>query len=198
MSEDTPGGGRVPPVEHRFKKGQSGNPRGRPKGSGTTRSWHFLLESVTLKSRGRKRTMTRGEHLMHYASQVAIGQRDSEIGDTLLQLKHSIDRGKDTICGKTVNILLDSWHIDVRPTCADDALRSLGVATVLYRFKRTARMRLAPWAVTLALARLETPLSREDQAKVLKATQRPARVVWPEWWEPDLKGSKRQRRPQPG
>ena len=39
-------GGTVPPVQHRFKKGQSGNPGGRPKGSGVTGALRRLLQEM--------------------------------------------------------------------------------------------------------------------------------------------------------
>lgn len=38
-------GGAVPPEEHRWKKGQSGNPGGRPKGESVTSALRRLLES---------------------------------------------------------------------------------------------------------------------------------------------------------
>src|SRR5690349_18996653 len=37
---------RVPPKEHRWKKGQSGNPGGRPKGSGVTAALRKLLSQI--------------------------------------------------------------------------------------------------------------------------------------------------------
>jgi hypothetical protein len=39
-------GGTIPPAGHRFKKGQSGNPGGRPKGSGVTGALRRLLEKA--------------------------------------------------------------------------------------------------------------------------------------------------------
>jgi hypothetical protein len=38
--------GNVPPAEHRWKKGVSGNPGGRPKGSGVTGALRTLLEQI--------------------------------------------------------------------------------------------------------------------------------------------------------
>ncbi len=43
-------GGIVPPVEYRFKPGQSGNPGGRPKSKLVTQAYQELLEEVDRKS----------------------------------------------------------------------------------------------------------------------------------------------------
>ena len=44
-------GGTVPPPEHRFKPGQSGNPGGRPKTKLLTQAYRELLEQVDPKER---------------------------------------------------------------------------------------------------------------------------------------------------
>jgi hypothetical protein len=44
-------GGTVPPPEHRFKPGQSGNPGGRPKSKLLTQAYRELLEQVDPKER---------------------------------------------------------------------------------------------------------------------------------------------------
>ena len=44
-------GGTVPPPEHRFKPGQSGNPGGRPKTKLITQAYRELLEQVDPKER---------------------------------------------------------------------------------------------------------------------------------------------------
>ena len=56
-----------PPRETRFKKGRSGNPRGRPKGSQnlTTVLNRVFSERVTIPKHGRKITMTKLEYVAH-------------------------------------------------------------------------------------------------------------------------------------
>lgn len=63
--DDGPRGYGKPPKANRFKPGQSGNPRGRPKNkkSETVRDalGQYVRESVTLVINGKRKTMTRAE-----------------------------------------------------------------------------------------------------------------------------------------
>ncbi len=54
-------GYRRPPASNRFKKGKSGNPRGRPKGSGNflTLLDQELSQSIVVNENGKKKTITR-------------------------------------------------------------------------------------------------------------------------------------------
>ena len=54
-------GYRRPPVSGRFKKGKSGNPKGRPKGSGNflTLLEKELGQSIVVNENGKKKTITR-------------------------------------------------------------------------------------------------------------------------------------------
>lgn len=53
-----------PPEHSRFKKGESGNPRGRPKGSQNlaTVLARILRETVTIRENGRRKKITKLEH----------------------------------------------------------------------------------------------------------------------------------------
>lgn len=44
------------------------------------------------------------------------------------------------------------------------------------------RILLQPFVVEAALARLDGPLSEEEQQVVLRAVGDPEKVNWPDWW----------------
>jgi hypothetical protein len=64
-SEDPVGYGK-PPQHSRFKKGQSGNPRGRPKGSQSAArlARSILNEKIVIKENGKRWTITRREAML--------------------------------------------------------------------------------------------------------------------------------------
>ena len=45
------------------------------------------------------------------------------------------------------------------------------------------RLLLKPFIVEAALARLERPLTLDEQKVVLRAIGDPGKVNWPDWWE---------------
>jgi hypothetical protein len=88
-------GYKNPPVNRRFKPGQSGNPAGRPKGrinTGTT--WRKCLnELVEVTIRGRKQTMTVREALIRRLLQSSIAGEFKALQYALSQAGlHDADR----------------------------------------------------------------------------------------------------------
>jgi hypothetical protein len=74
-----------PPRRSRFPKGQSGNPKGRPRGSRSSATLlkEILSERVEVRENGRIRTVTKKELILRYAvNKAATG--DSRARDFLL------------------------------------------------------------------------------------------------------------------
>lgn len=74
-----------PPRRTRFPKGQSGNPKGRPRGSRSSATLlrEILSERVEVRENGRIRTVTKKELILRYAvNKAATG--DSRARDFLL------------------------------------------------------------------------------------------------------------------
>jgi hypothetical protein len=73
--------------------------------------------------------------------------------------------------------------VGVAPGSVSTALEALRMGKKLDRYRKTIRMALEPWIVSLALERLgENALSIEEQRIVVEATRSPGKVKWPLWW----------------
>ena len=84
-------GYRRPPVASRFKPGQSGNPRGRPKGSKNidTLCRSLLARKVTIQENGGRRKVSAVEAILLAAIQRAV-RGDNRAARLLIDLNHRI------------------------------------------------------------------------------------------------------------
>lgn len=109
-------GYKKPPKETQFKKGQSGNPKGRPKGSGKLKSTKDLesifLESldqeITVTIQGKEEKITKYEALIHANLNQAL-QGDKVASQLIITLtKHFSRRVKDSNSDTdAVNVYID-------------------------------------------------------------------------------------------
>lgn len=197
MSDESKGKGRKvgycsPPVESRFPPNVSGNPRGRPRGSGKKQSrLHFYDELAAFTENGRKIQIPRGELLIRRAEQRA-SDGDARFEQLLLAQKKRFDaaRAKSAFDQRKVTGIYK--RPEDPPRTMEEVLVRLGMATKLYAFKSTARMALEPWIVQTALVRLgEITFTREQQEVIVNSAHSAHKVKFPTSWAPDLCGTKR-------
>jgi hypothetical protein len=74
QDEDFEVGFKKPPKATQFKKGRSGNPRGRPKGSRNLATAFIAIsrEKMSVTERGRRLIMTKGDVILHRMINEAI------------------------------------------------------------------------------------------------------------------------------
>ena len=171
-------GYRRPPRHSRFKKGQSGNPSGRPRGRKPVRPYDAILGmEVTVRENGEARRVTAAEAFLLHLVKRGLD------GDTTAAML----AGQAIGSARTASGVLDEQHhVDVIHIVGAnfliDSLTSLRMGRILHRYQPHARCKLEPWIVEAALARLTEPLSVEDQTEVLQTTRTPHKVRWPSWW----------------
>ncbi len=96
MSEEEIGYGK-PPKKHQFKKGTSGNPRGRPKGkkSFAARFQKFLDEKITVNINGRPEKLTKEDAFLKRVINDAIAGKPGATNQ-LISLKQMVSAMPNT------------------------------------------------------------------------------------------------------
>lgn len=167
-----------PPSASQFKPGQSGNPKGRPKGKRPKNPEDVVLDQmVTVREDGIDRQVRADQaFLLFLGSQgLASGGPIARLLMEALELMPT--RSKREHRTKVIFSVYPEQG-DVR-----HAVRNLGMATLMDPHRATAYVRLEKWIVEDALERLgECELSREEQEIVVAATRMPHKVRWPSWW----------------
>jgi len=173
------GYGRTP-VSTRFQKGQSGNPRGRPKGSKQRPPYDTVLgQIVTVREDGRERRLTAAEAFLLHTTKRGLEGDSAAARAALAAIEEA--RARRTDPDDVIRVLIFKG---IAPGSVNGALEPLRMARKLDRYRETARMLLEVWLVEAALARLGSRrLTRDEQEIVFAATRLPRKIRWPDWWE---------------
>jgi uncharacterized protein DUF5681 len=176
--EDGGGGYRRPPRRTRFKKGQSGNPVGRPRGRHREAPYEAVLgQMVTIREGGVERRVTADEAFLLQLTKRGLEGDGAAARATLDVIEEFTER--PSTHQRLPRVIVRKILV---PGSVTSALEPLRMAKKLDPYRETARIALEPWLVEAALARLPQTLSPADQRIVVEATRTPRKVRWPEWW----------------
>jgi hypothetical protein len=173
-------GYRRPPMSTRFQKGQSGNPKGRPKGRQNRPPYDTVLgQMVMIKEDGVERRVTAAEAFLLYVTKRGLEGDGAAARSAMAALEEARSARTATGDGDLRTIVVSF----VSPGSVNSALEPLRMAAKLDRYRPSERMMLEPWLVQEALSRLgDRRISAEEQAKVIAAVRTPRKVRWPDWW----------------
>jgi Family of unknown function (DUF5681) len=169
-------GYRRPPKTTRFKKGQSGNRAGRPRGRRRERPYEAVLgQMVTIRDGGVERSVTAAEAFLLRLTKRGV-EGDGRAARASLAMFEKVRARSSTRLGAIVIV-----RTVVEPGSVTSALVPLRMAKKLDPYRESARMALEPWLVEVALGGCQT-MDPADQRIIVNATRTPQKVKWPEWW----------------
>jgi len=178
--EHGPVGYRQPPCSTRFSKGQSGNPRGRPKNRHREIPYDVVLgQMVTIREDGRERRVTAAEAFLLQLTQKGLAGDSAAARSSLEAIEKAREHRQEQVQGIS-KIILTSIGSGV-----DAILETLSIAILKYPAdEHRVRWELNPWIVQAALERLgDRKLTIAQQREVYANTRTPQKVIWPQWWE---------------
>jgi hypothetical protein len=179
-NSDGPGGYGRPPRSTRFRKGQTGNPKGRPKGTVNEVPYEAVLgQMVIIREEGRERQVTAAEAFILKLTKSGLEGDGPAMRIAIAAIQNARNM-RDSGLQQGGTLVFRG----VSPGNPNLALLHLRIASKLDRYRKTARVVLEPWMVEAALARLgDRRLTPQEQDTVLRATRTPHKVKWPSWWE---------------
>ncbi len=173
-----PSGYGRPPIAGRFKKGTSGNPKGRPRGNKSSIPYDTVLgQMVTIREEGRQRRVTAAEAFILQLTRRGLAGDSAAARSSLAAIEAA--RASRSASGHG----LAPVRVQIMLFGLCSSIVDLGLGCLLNsHHEERARLLLKPWIVEAALSRLGSRrLSVEEQSIVLSSTQNPEKVSWPEW-----------------
>jgi hypothetical protein len=177
-------GPKQPPAASRFRKGQSGNPKGRPRKSRADvgSAFDMVIErTLTLTHSGQPREVTLEEALQQKTYQEALaGNRSArrEVLKMIAKREHWLAKSRPQ--RHTVERLMEPTD----PTNAHAALLLLGIAEPNARWTdgndANEHLLLEPWAVQAALDRRRGwKLTEKEVSEIRRCTRAAETLRWP-------------------
>jgi hypothetical protein len=170
-------------VATRFRKGQSGNPKGRPKAAPrlSLSAFDVIIDrTLTVTQNGKPREVTVEEALQHRTYQDAIAGSPAARREVLKMIaKREKWLAAKGAKHQPVKVMVEGTD----PENAEEALVILGIAEPDSRWgdlpTGDRRLLLQPWAVQRALSRGRRRLSAKEISEVKRCTRDASTLRWP-------------------